>query len=113
MASVWSHEFLSARKLEWMDREASQSGNDRSGALTTETAHYGRGRERVFASDHIAHSPAAGEIVIFDRSWYNRAGVEYVMGFCAKEASDHSRYTGHANSVKIGARATETAHYRT
>jgi polyphosphate kinase 2 (PPK2 family) len=33
----------------------------------------------------MAHFPAAGEIVIFDRSWYNRAGVEYVMGFCNKE----------------------------
>ena len=31
--------------------------------------------------------PAAGEIVIFDRSWYNRAGVEYVMGFCSKHAA--------------------------
>jgi polyphosphate kinase 2 len=31
---------------------------------------------------YVAHLPAAGEIVIFDRSWYNRAGVEYVMGFC-------------------------------
>jgi polyphosphate kinase 2 (PPK2 family) len=33
----------------------------------------------------MAHFPAAGEIVIFDRSWYNRAGVEHVMGFCNKE----------------------------
>jgi polyphosphate kinase 2 (PPK2 family) len=32
----------------------------------------------------MAHFPAAGEIIIFDRSWYNRAGVEYVMGFCSK-----------------------------
>ena len=36
------------------------------------------------------HFPAAGEIVIFDRSWYNRAGVEYVMGFCTKE--QHRRF---------------------
>src|SRR6185436_17909323 len=34
---------------------------------------------------YIQHFPAAGEIVIFDRSWYNRAGVEYVMGFCNKD----------------------------
>jgi len=34
---------------------------------------------------YIAHLPAAGEIVIFDRSWYNRAGVEHVMGFCTKD----------------------------
>ena len=39
---------------------------------------------------YMAHFPAAGEIVIFDRSWYNRAGVEYVMGFCTKE--QHERF---------------------
>jgi len=38
----------------------------------------------------MAHFPAAGEIVIFDRSWYNRAGVEYVMGFCSKQ--QHRRF---------------------
>jgi polyphosphate kinase 2 (PPK2 family) len=36
----------------------------------------------------MAHFPAAGEVVIFDRSWYNRAGVEYVMGFCTPEQHD-------------------------
>jgi polyphosphate kinase len=34
---------------------------------------------------YISHLPAAGEVVLFDRSWYNRAGVEHVMGFCTKE----------------------------
>lgn len=34
---------------------------------------------------YVAHLPAAGEVVLFDRSWYNRAGVEYVMGFCNNE----------------------------
>jgi polyphosphate kinase 2 (PPK2 family) len=38
----------------------------------------------------MRHFPAGGEIVIFDRSWYNRAGVEYVMGFCSKE--EHERF---------------------
>jgi polyphosphate kinase 2 (PPK2 family) len=38
----------------------------------------------------IRHSPAAGEIVLFDRSWYNRAGVEYVLGFASKE--QHERF---------------------
>src|SRR5271165_1520806 len=33
---------------------------------------------------YVAHLPAAGEIVLFDRSWYNRAGVEHVMGFCTR-----------------------------
>jgi polyphosphate kinase len=37
----------------------------------------------------VAHFPAGGEIVIFDRSWYNRAGVEYVLGFCTKEQRRH------------------------
>ncbi len=36
------------------------------------------------------HLPSAGEIVIFDRSWYNRAGVEPVMGFCTKE--EHKQF---------------------
>jgi polyphosphate kinase len=39
---------------------------------------------------YFEHFPSAGEIVIFDRSWYNRAGVEYVMGFCTKE--QHRRF---------------------
>jgi polyphosphate kinase 2 (PPK2 family) len=38
----------------------------------------------------VEHFPAAGEVVIFDRSWYNRAGVEYVMGFCSK--AEHKRF---------------------
>lgn len=49
-----------------------------------------REKSQVYVQRYIAHSPAAGEIVIFDRSWYNRAGVEYVMGFCTKE--DHARF---------------------
>jgi len=42
----------------------------------------------MYMQRYIQHFPAAGEIVIFDRSWYNRAGVEYVMGFCTKEQHD-------------------------
>ena len=37
----------------------------------------------------MQHFPAKGEVVIFDRSWYNRAGVEYVMGFCTEEQRNH------------------------
>jgi polyphosphate kinase len=44
-----------------------------------------REKSQVYAQRYIAHLPAAGEIVIFDRSWYNRAGVERVMGFCSEE----------------------------
>src|SRR6266567_4582841 len=44
-----------------------------------------REKTQVFIQRYIAHFPAAGEIVLFDRSWYNRAGVERVMGFCTNE----------------------------
>ena len=42
-------------------------------------------KRRKCIQRYLAHFPAAGEIVIFDRSWYNRAGAERVMGFCADE----------------------------
>src|ERR1700755_3277539 len=42
-----------------------------------------RQKSQLFLQRYIDQFPAAGEIVIFDRSWYNRAGVEYVMGFCS------------------------------
>jgi polyphosphate kinase len=44
-----------------------------------------REKSEMYIQRYMSHFPAAGEIVIFDRSWYNRAGVEYVMGFCTKE----------------------------
>jgi polyphosphate kinase len=48
-----------------------------------------REKTQVYVQRYLPHFPAAGEIVIFDRSWYNRAGVEYVMGFCTKEQHSH------------------------
>ena len=47
-------------------------------------------RAQLYLQRYITHLPTAGEIVIFDRSWYNRAGVEYVMGFCTEE--QHRRF---------------------
>ena len=44
-----------------------------------------REKSQMYLQRYIPHLPAAGEIVIFDRSWYNRAGVERVMGFCSEE----------------------------
>src|SRR5262245_13474899 len=44
-----------------------------------------REKSQMYIQRYIEHFPAAGEIVIFDRSWYNRAGVETVMGFCSNE----------------------------
>jgi polyphosphate kinase 2 len=41
-----------------------------------------REKSQLYMQRYLQHFPAAGEVVIFDRSWYNRAGVEYVMGFC-------------------------------
>ena len=48
-----------------------------------------REKSQMYAQRYIPHLPAAGEIVIFDRSWYNRAGVERVMGFCTEEQAKH------------------------
>ncbi len=44
-----------------------------------------REKSQMYLQRYLPHLPAAGEIVIFDRSWYNRAGVERVMGFCTKD----------------------------
>src|SRR5262247_3862467 len=48
-----------------------------------------RQKTQMFMQRYIERFPAAGEIVMFDRSWYNRAGVEYVMGFCNPEQTGH------------------------
>jgi polyphosphate kinase len=45
-----------------------------------------RQKSQIYLQRYIEHLPAGGEVVIFDRSWYNRAGVEHVMGFCNKDA---------------------------
>ena len=44
-----------------------------------------REKTQIYMQRYLAHLPAGGEVVIFDRSWYNRAGVEHVMGFCTEE----------------------------
>jgi polyphosphate kinase 2 len=49
-----------------------------------------REKSQMYVQRYMQHFPAAGEVVIFDRSWYNRAGVEYVMGFCSKK--QHRRF---------------------
>jgi polyphosphate kinase 2 len=43
-----------------------------------------REKTQMFLQRYMAHFPAAGEIVVFDRSWYNRAGIEHVLGFCSE-----------------------------
>jgi polyphosphate kinase len=49
-----------------------------------------REKTQMYLQRYMQHFPAAGEVVIFDRSWYNRAGVEYVMGFCTK--AQHQKF---------------------
>jgi polyphosphate kinase 2 len=49
-----------------------------------------REKTQVYMQRYMQHFPAAGEVVIFDRSWYNRAGVEHVMGFCTPK--QHERF---------------------
>ncbi len=49
-----------------------------------------REKSQMYLQRYMQHFPAAGEVVIFDRSWYNRAGVEHVMGFCTKK--QHQRF---------------------
>jgi polyphosphate kinase 2 len=49
-----------------------------------------REKTQMYIQRYMAHFPSAGEVVIFDRSWYNRAGVEPVMGFCSKK--EHRRF---------------------
>ena len=46
-----------------------------------------REKSQMYGQRYLPHMPAAGEVVIFDRSWYNRAGVERVMGFCSEETA--------------------------
>ncbi|KAA6186685.1 polyphosphate kinase 2 [Thiohalocapsa marina] len=55
-------------------------------ALPTPTE---REKTQMYYQRYVPHFPAAGEIVLFDRSWYNRAGVERVMGFCPEEEVEH------------------------
>jgi polyphosphate kinase 2 (PPK2 family) len=49
-----------------------------------------REKTQMYLQRYMKHFPAAGEVVVFDRSWYNRAGVERVLGFCTKE--QHRRF---------------------
>src|SRR5262245_57125401 len=49
-----------------------------------------REKSQMYLQRYMRHFPAAGEVVIFDRSWYNRAGVEYVLGFCTND--QHRRF---------------------
>jgi polyphosphate kinase 2 len=64
--------------------------NPRVARVTALPAPTERERTQWYFQRYIEYLPAAGELVLFDRSWYNRAGVEHVMGFCTKE--EYSRF---------------------
>ena len=57
-----------------------------------------REKVQMFFQRYMRYFPAAGEVVIFDRSWYNRAGVEYVMGFCSPE--EHKRFLSNCPKIE-------------
>ena len=64
-----------------------------------------REKSQMYAQRYLPHLPAAGEVVIFDRSWYNRAGVERVMGFCTEEQAEgflKSRAAIRENDGRVG-----------
>ena len=71
-------------------KRVSQYLNPRLARITALPAPTERQRTQWYFQRYVENLPAAGELVLFDRSWYNRAGVEHVMGFCTKE--EYSRF---------------------
>ena len=71
-------------------KRVTQFLNPRVAKITALPAPTERERTQWYFQRYVDHLPAAGEVVLFDRSWYNRAGVEHVMGFCTKE--EYSRF---------------------
>ena len=71
-------------------KRVSQYLNPRIARIVALPAPTERETTQWYFQKYVPHLPAAGEIVLFDRSWYNRAGVEHVMGFCSPE--DYQRF---------------------
>jgi len=71
-------------------KRVTQFLNPRVARITALPAPTEREKTQWYFQRYVPHLPAAGEIVLFDRSWFNRAGVEHVMGFCTKE--EYSRF---------------------
>ena len=69
-------------------KRITQRLNPRVCRVTALPAPSERERSQWYFQRYVAHLPAGGEIVLFDRSWYNRAGVEHVMGFCTQQEYD-------------------------
>src|SRR5258707_15763962 len=71
-------------------RALTERGSPRVFRVVALPAPSDREKSQLYMQRYMQHFPAKGEVVIFDRSWYNRLGVEYVMGFCSKE--QHARF---------------------
>ena len=69
-----------------------------------------REKTQVYIQRYIAHFPAAGEIILFDRSWYSRAGVERVMGFCSDQ--EYERFLTLVPAVERDVVANEGIFFR-
>jgi len=69
-------------------KRITQRMNPRVCRVVALTAPSARERTQWYFKRYVSHLPAAGEIVLFDRSWYNRAGVEVVMGFCSPDDTE-------------------------
>jgi len=69
----------------WHHPRRSPSGSAAGVRVIALPAPSDREKTQMYAQRYLPHLPAAGEVVIWDRSWYNRAGVERVMGFCTEE----------------------------
>ena len=65
-----------------------------------------REKSQMYVQRYITHFPAAGEVVIFDRSWYSRAGVEPVMGFCTEEQTKRLESRIHDARARCGSSRT-------
>jgi polyphosphate kinase 2 len=62
-----------------------------------------REKSQMYLQRYMDHFPAAGEITVFDRSWYNRAGIEHVMGFCSKaEYESFLKHTPYVEELIVG-----------
>jgi polyphosphate kinase 2 len=96
----WVHDTGSRIVVVFEGRDASGKGstikrileplNPRMARLVALPAPTSREASQWYFQRYVAHLPAAGEVVLFDRSWYNRAGVEKVMGFCTPQ--EHQRF---------------------
>jgi polyphosphate kinase len=71
-------------------KRVSQYLNPRVARIAALPAPTGREQGEWYFQRYVEHLPSAGEVLLFDRSWYNRAGVEHVMGFCTK--AEYSRF---------------------